>query len=491
MMNMLWKLAQVLAKEKYKEEIDCSWEDVEYSWEEDIDKYEREDRVYSMYEKIKKDTDNLRTNNLKMIEGEWYMRDPKTERFCKVTENTTINNNLNNEKENKTMMNNKMNAKERRMETLKENGINTDNFFDLSLRIPLNAEVKITVNGKEMTIGQPQFKSGISTGGDVDLHNNFDVNLYGKFDVDLLSKEIKNRNIDLCGVNPINVEKDNLLNDEIAKNIIEYGYVRNTKLFRRWITAHTFRMLNYKSYRDPNRTGWECCMKDCYDYNYQFKMLLEEMRVLSILQKEDTEVFEERIRFFNGDVVLTTLNDYEYRLKKYIEKCRREKKRMHKRQEYVKLAKYSDVYVKDLEKNVYSVINHYIGNIEAAVNSGNYKRIYITLKEFMDVAYNKLPYETTKCPEWKDAFKAIGAFETLKNLIRWHEVLLEGCTNKYDSEEKLYELLDKYKGQEWRLHKVLVDTIKLNNFDLRKSIAEGHNAEGTSVDRRWKRHECR
>ena len=40
--------------------------------------------------------------------------------------------------------------KQQRMETLKQAGINTNNFFELNLRIPLNAEVKLSVNGKEM-----------------------------------------------------------------------------------------------------------------------------------------------------------------------------------------------------------------------------------------------------------------------------------------------------------------------------------------------------
>ena len=387
-------------------------------------------------------------------------------RFCKRTE---INNNkLNNEKENKTMMNNKMNAKQERMEKLAQAGLDTTAFFDLSLRIPLNAEVKISVNGKEMTIGQPSL------------------------DIDRLAKGINSNNLGLCGVDFTDAsDKYDLLNDEIAKNIIEHGYVRNTKLFRRWITAHTFRMLNYKSYRDPNRTGWECCMKDCYDYNYQFKMLLEEIRVLSILQKEDTEAFEERIRFFNGDVLMSALYDYLYRLKKYIAKSRREKKRTKNGKEYVRLAKYGDVFVSDLNEKVYGVIEGYIEAIKYYVERNNYRDIYCTLKTFMNRAYNKLPHNTTKCAEWKDAFKAVGAFETLKNLIRFHEVVLDGCNNKYDSERKLYELLDKYKGQEWRLHKVLVDTIKLNNFDLRKSIAEGHNAPNTSADRKWKKYGCK
>ena len=84
---------------------------------------------------------------------------------------------------------------------------------------------------------------------------------------------------------------------------------------------------------------------------------------------------------------------------------------------------------------------------------------------------NKLPYKTTKCSVWKDAFKGSGAFYTLQNTIRFTGMILEGCTNRYNSEKKLYELLDEYKGEEWRLHKVLVDAIEYNHYNLAERIA--------------------
>ena len=180
----------------------------------------------------------------------------------------------------------KKTAQETRMEKLAQAGIATENFFDLNLRIPLNAEVKITVNGKEMTIGQPAQIIG-------------DGVAYGSENNSGLTETV----VDLPSTWDIE-------NDPVAQKIMENGYVKNTKIHRRWITAQTFGLLNYKSYRNPNRTGWECAVKDLYSYNYCIEMLLEEIRVLGILQKEDKEAFEERSRFFNGDVVVYTLHDY-------------------------------------------------------------------------------------------------------------------------------------------------------------------------------------
>lgn len=330
-------------------------------------------------------------------------------------------------------MNKKATAKEQRMEALRNNGVNVDNFFNLSLSVPVGHEVKILIDNREMII-------------------------------------------------PVT-------NDSIAQSIIENGYVKNNKLFRRWIFSQTMYMLNYVSPTDPNRKGWEACMKDCYGYNYQFEMLLEEIRVLSILQKEDKQQFVERTHFFNGDVVVATLNDYLKRLKKYVNKQMKEKPHTYKGQAYVVLAKYRNVLVSELNEKVYEVIQCYINGVIEAVKTENYKYIYNKLKLFMNHVYNKLPYETTKCQEWKDAFKGAGGYYSLQNACRWHNVILKGCYGQYDSEDKLRELLDKeYKNEVWRFNQLLVDTIEYNNFDLGQSIAAGNKAPSANSQRAMEYH---
>lgn len=113
-----------------------------------------------------------------------------------------------------------------------------------------------------------------------------------------------------------------------------------------------------------------------------------------------------------------------------------------------------------------------------------YKDVEKAFNEFMAKYYNKLPYETPKCAAFKDAYKGIGSFESLKNMCRFHGVVLDGCEDKYDSEARLYHLLDtEYKNETWRFHNLLVETIKYNNFDLRRSIAEGNAAPNTTSEK--------
>lgn len=430
----LWEEVQEKAKELYEHEYG------EGSWE-DADKYEREDWVFSILETLGK------------------------------VNNETTNTNSN-QKGNDTMKNTKITNQEIRMGKLAQAGIDTTNFFNINLQVPFGKEVRILVDGKEMVVPTVSTTPAIAYGNHVvgNLPKGFGVTT------------IMSSNGDIC-----NAETGEVLmmaNDPIVQNIINDGYVKNPKLFRRWITAQTFRMINYQAYRNPNRKGWEACMKDCYSYEYMFDMTLDELHTLAKLQQEDPEYFAERTMFFNGDVAVALLNDYLYRLKNYVKKQNRENPRTYRGDAYVKLAKYGNVLVKNLEREVYQPILNGIGIVKIAINSGNYANIENAFKDFINNYYNKLPYETTKSSVWKDAFKGSGAYYTLQNLIRFHNVILRGCTNKYDSEAELNALLDgEYRDEVWRFHKLLIDTIEYNNFDLKASIANGNAAPNTHSDK--------
>ena len=336
-MNDLWKQAQKLAKENYEEENGLG------SWDE-ADKYERQDWVFAEYDKLggfeledkqsklKELRKEFRKHKMpEMLNGdnytEWYNshkemhdklahkifklekeikdmceRDPKTGRFVstKANSNNETTNKINLKKENDTMMN-KNNVKENRMETLRSNGVNVDNFFNLNLQIPFGAEVKLSVDGKEMVI--PATHGGTNLGNDL-------VNQFA--DICKMGNEafgyIPNANINI----PVYTNA----NDPIAQSIIDDGYVKNSSLFRRFIFAHTMKLINYVDRKNPNRKGWEAGFKDMYSYGYCFEMMADELHTLAKLQKEDPEYFAERTRFFNGDVAVALLNDYLYRLKK-------------------------------------------------------------------------------------------------------------------------------------------------------------------------------
>lgn len=242
---------------------------------------------------------------------------------------------------------------------------------------------------------------------------------------------------------------------ESASTLIEDKQINN-KAFRRWITAQTFKMLEYPK-------GWDAYLRDHYDYKYQFSMMLEEVKVLSKLEKKDPEEFRERSHFFNYEVVIDTCRHYIKQMRKYVEEHKSEDGK-------VKLAKFGNVDVESLEHKFYDKLENIIADMYEAEN---YSDLYTELKKFIK-KMNKLPDDTPKCSEWKDAFKGSGAYYSLKNMILFHGVVLKsyGCTNKEESIEYLERYTNNLQiGDLWRIHMMLKKVIAETGFDLRTSIA--------------------
>ena len=255
------------------------------------------------------------------------------------------------------------------------------------------------------------------------------------------------------------------VDDVIANQIIEDGYVRNTKLHRRFVMAQMFQALNYVSW-DREREGYNEWLKR-FGIKYQFEMMLEEIRVLGILEERDTETFLERSNFFTKEVITKTMADYIEKLKASIEikktyKC--------KGIPYKKVAG-RDIFVDDLDKKIYAPMRMDINRVKIA---RNYNEIYKFVKDFM----NKMivvPYYTTKSKDWVDAYKGEGAFYTLKNLVMFHSCgIMVGYNMVYGTEavKVLNERLYEYKGEGWRMFALMKKVIADNNFDFRKRMSE-------------------
>lgn len=258
--------------------------------------------------------------------------------------------------------------------------------------------------------------------------------------------------------------------DEFKKHELEIfanGYVKNTKLHRRWVMAQMFRMLNYKGKYYEN--GFDACLRNNYPYKYQFKMMLEEIRVLSILEKTDREAFEERVGFFNKDVVLATCHDYVDKLDNYINTIQVKKC---KGVPYKRIAG-KDVFCEDIYRKVISPRSRMIWRIK---NSKDYSELHRNLRHFVSNMIN-LPEKTEKCKEWKDAFKGAGSYYTLKNMILFHNCyVVDPWTGQFMNRNNSLLWIDskreEYQGEYWRLFALLKKVISDNNFDFDKRMRE-------------------
>ncbi len=352
--------------------------------------------------------------------GSWDEADKyEREDYCMSTyENLKKENNLAKlNKEDKTM-----NKRDERMETLKVNGVDVGKYFNLTL--PSGETVRMTL------------ENGI----------------------------------------PVVANDDPILNQ-----IIEDGYVRNTKLHRRWVMAQMFKMLNYNSWRG-GQNGYDACLRERYSYQYQFDMMLEEVRVISKLEGKDDETFKERTSFFNYEVVAEVCKHYMDDLKKYIGNLPKHKC---KGVPYKRLnGRYGDMFEVDLYKKVYMPMELHIRKMHSNMVT-NYSSLYKELKAFMKLMI-KLPYNTAKSKVWVDAFKGSGAYYTLKNLTMYHgcniieeKNYLPYVTNKYvagiEATNYVKSKLDEYRGEGWRYMAMLKKCIADNNFNFEQRMKEIYN----------------
>ena len=313
-------------------------------------------------------------------------------------------------------------TKNERMEKMNAMGINTGKFFAIDLPAGLKPGSKITLS----------------------------INENGEYTVMDLSKE----------------------NDPILNQIVEDGYVRNTKLHRRFVMAQMFHALNYVSY-DKRESGYNACIRNCYGYKYTIDMMIEEVRVLSKLEGRDRESFEERVHFFDRNAIAAALEDYLAKLKDYVDglPTKNCKGVPYKR------VKSTNIFEADLEKKLYAPVRNYVRQVRVA---RDYNAVYNVLCRFKrDMV--KLPWHTAKSKAWLDAYKGEGAYYTLKNLIMYHGCYVEADFNDYpclygmSAMSYLYKKLDEYKGEGWRMFALMKKVISDNNFDFNKRMNEIYN----------------
>lgn len=255
-------------------------------------------------------------------------------------------------------------------------------------------------------------------------------------------------------------------NDPILNEIIESGYVRNTKLHRRFVMAQMFHMLNYKSY-DGKHEGYNDCIRYSYGYKYTIDMMIEEVRVLSKLETRDKETFEERVHFFDRRTIAAVLEDYVVELENYVDKL---KTKNCKGVPY-KRVKNTNIFVADLNKKLYAPAKNYVRKVLVARDYNEIYRILCNFKKNMV----KLPYNTRKSKAWIDAYKGEGAYYTLKNLIMFHDCKIFADYYPYTTAESMVVLknrLDEYKGEYYRMFALMKKVINDNRINTKTHIAE-------------------
>ena len=316
--------------------------------------------------------------------------------------------------------------RQNRMNVLANAGVNTGKYFNLELPEGLSpgATIQVTINEN----GKP-----------VVLQNNTEPDKKYEFDN----------------------------TDAILAKIYDNGYVKNTTLHRRWVMAQYFKMMNYYGLEGES---WYAALR-CKGYMYQFSMMLEEVRVLSKMEKTGDSSFRERYCFFTPAVIKNIYASYVSDVRKHIDSL---PIRHCKGIEYVRIPKQGDVFVEDITKKI---INPMLKAI-SGFSDVSYAGLYYQMVAFRRNHMIELPYDTKQIKLWVDRYQAEGAFYTLDNLIKWHGVKVNAFVEHPSNGLKMLsrdaslayirKFLASYKGYQY--HALLKATIEDNDFNFKETM---------------------
>lgn len=256
--------------------------------------------------------------------------------------------------------------------------------------------------------------------------------------------------------------------DPIFSYIIGQGTVPNRRLFRRWVMAQMFHMLSYTPYRGKEPLG-VTEMIHHLGYEYQWKMLLNELHAQMKMEGRDRGNFIDRNRWFHAGVVAAMAEDYIGKLKKHVDSLKERRckgipyKRVHGR----------DIFVLDLPDRLFNPLYLMVDRIRQAKNA---TMLYNATKKFNGMRI-RMAWDTPQSNAWVDAFKGAGAFFTMQNLIRFHNCTAIGDNGKrLDKQQSLafiWGKAEKYRnGEGWRLLAVMKKMLADNNIDIKKKMAE-------------------
>jgi hypothetical protein len=250
--------------------------------------------------------------------------------------------------------------------------------------------------------------------------------------------------------------------------IARQGTVPNRRLFRRFVMAQMFHMMSYVPYGQEQPAGVTHMIRRL-GYEYQWKMLMNELYAQMKMEGKDAQNLADRNRWFHTGIVVAMAEDYIEKLKKHIKEL--PEKRC-KGIAYKRIAG-RDIFVSDLQAKLY---NPFLRAIRQIAQAGNATGLYNAVRQFNEIRI-KLASGTPQCNEWMDAYKGAGAFFTMQNLIRFHN-----CTaiddagkylDKYQSLAFISVKAEMYRnGEGWRLLAVLKKMLDDNNIDIRKKVAE-------------------
>lgn len=282
------------------------------------------------------------------------------------------------------------------------------------------------------------------------------LKLAAKFGYKLSIEKVENAEIDM--------------NDGVISKIMENGWIENRKLFRRWITAQTLRLIGWngkESYNEYTTSDWTYNFNKKFNGLYQFTYIVKEFETLAKIEKKDPAAFEIRKQFFTKDTLKGMWTEYyNVTFRKWVlsRKVLCSKKKPH-----IYLNGSSKLYLKDLD----DIIERLCKNLDAIDNMTSYDELIEFNRELRRSEYFKInAVKHTKCSRaFTDAYKGSGAYYTMDNLVKFSGLKLvdmdDNILERDESLKYLEEMRETVKANpitNYQLLGLLQNSIKATNF---------------------------
>jgi len=255
--------------------------------------------------------------------------------------------------------------------------------------------------------------------------------------------------------------------DPVIAAINQQGYVPNRNLFRRWIMSQTFHGLSAYG-------GYSKWLKS-HGFGYTWKMFIEELRVQAKLYGRDNENFSARNRWFNKKLALEMSLDC-------IEQFRTNIKYMPRRKckglPYVTILG-KHYFVSDVERKLIAPMEALRSVI---ANASSPMALYLAVRKFWCAFPERNYFNYRQCAAWKDAFKGMGAYATMQNLLRFHGCHFPKDNMFYVSGKSDLSMLEHaaeiYEdGEGWRLFGLMKQMLTENGVEIKAKMAEWREAK--------------
>lgn len=334
------------------------------------------------------------------------------------------------------------------MKSIKFNCPNCGTEFTLTAN---NAKQNVSESKSKKSVRNVNEKLTALRNAGVDVSCLFAIrNAYGEEDMARITS---------CGM--VIIDED----DPVFNNIMNGKTIPNRRLFRRWVMAQMFHMLTEKKPGESKPMGFTEALKR-KGYMYTWKMLVEELRVQKKLYDDDWDNFMERSVWFNKGLVIQMAEHYMRDLYNHL---KRVKCKMTKNGDCLKYDKETT----NIDKHAINEYNRLAMTVRAIRKSEDLQELYNETRMFyLQLKKSWKGKALSQCPAWQDAYKGVGTYYTMKNLILFHGCRFEGMPSERESMDKLQDYNFNPEMEGYRMLGILKDFLETNNIDIEAKMAE-------------------